>query len=150
MVRGFRIFLPLLLTRVISPFSMDSFTSSSVRKAKKAILLSNKKIFWKYEWAMLIIPFQVECKKNTFVYFGLLRSTYGASRGQTGNGKKIRFQCLCSLPEFGSLLELQPTRPFQANSKTEYVETFAPNVEFVARSTWNEVSASSCLACFSV
>ena len=45
MVRGFRIFLPLLLTRVISPFSMDSFTSSSVRKAKKRFFLIQRILF---------------------------------------------------------------------------------------------------------
>ena len=44
MARGLRIFLPLLLTRVSSPFTTHSFSPSSVRKAKKAILLNTEKI----------------------------------------------------------------------------------------------------------
>ena len=34
MVRGFRIFFPLLLTRVSSPFSIDSLISSSEKRGK--------------------------------------------------------------------------------------------------------------------
>ena len=71
---------------------------------------------------------------------------HGSSR-QSQEDSVVVFRSLPFVPEFGLFLELQPTLPYRATPNIGYVETFAPNVESGAKSTWLEVSASSCLCC---
>ena len=72
---------------------------------------------------------------------------HGSSRQSQEDSVVDFFRSLPFVPEFGLFLELMPTRPYRATPNIGYVETFAPNVEFGAKSTWLEVSASSCLCC---
>ena len=147
MVRGFRIFLPLLLTRVISPFSMDSFTSSSVRKAKKRFFLiqssSNElknKTFFYPSWQSIKIFFcyffHISIRTRVPELFLLKfnrsrRAWIWSITGQAGKVKRIRWQFLGCCLSYLSLGYSQSCSQLCPIGQPQILGTLKPSLQML-------------------